>query len=447
MSSALQNIPESLLPVFLQLQQYKNGAAEGTGILKLLKKSKEIFGNNIPTVLEQYVLSVQHSTFGDYPHKRDIAPSVIFMVVFFIFFIAHLYIFTKNFARGHKFWLSLLFAFYCLLRVLGWLLRIVWACNIMRVETGLASSVFIIVSSVFLAGLNLVLAQRIFTWRHPKFGSRNLFWAIMIGIYAFVTGVVVMAIVGAVIPYIYFLSEHHYHMCKQVVQAAAIFNVLFSLLAGLLCLCAFIFKPSSAAQRTFTYSPWWIESFDMFYYVPKNSCQMAEDTFKTRDAHAFNAVRVIASTSHQDNAIEKVHSVTSKSGSLDHNHSILIIMLTTSILLLSSIFRCVSTFIDDTVANQSWIFKPVVMYIMFGLLETMVNVLYLTGRVDLRFYRPDKLRGCHRGSASTGFDNTANNATLAEVYDNEGGSTIGNSLEAEKAVEPTVTPPPPNTNV
>lgn len=381
---------DSLIQAF---KSTTNGAADGTGVLKLVAAAQKLLGT-IPENLIAYTLGIQHAIFGDYPTTKDIAPSSIFLAIFIIFMLAHLYIFTKNYSRGHKFWLSLLFAFYCLMRWIGFCLRIVWAKDILKMKVGLASSVFIIVPSVWLASLNLVLAQRIFTLHHPHLGSSNLFWAMMIIVYAVVTGVVVMAIVGAVIPYIYYLSQHHYDMCKQVVQAAAVLAVLYSCLALTLALSAFVIKPTKRAKEIVTYQPWWIECFSPFYYVPKNACRDAEASFKTRDPTlAKRAVRVIASTVHQHRyeTIERVQSVTSKSGELGHTMSLTIIILTSAILLLSSIFRCVSTFIDEEKSEQSWIYEPVVMYVMFGVLETIVNVFYLVGRVDLRFYRPDKL--------------------------------------------------------
>jgi uncharacterized BrkB/YihY/UPF0761 family membrane protein len=216
----------------------------------------------------------------------------------------------------------------------------------------------------------------------------------MISVYVVVAGVVVMAILGATIPYVYFLSESSFNKCKKVAQAASVLAVLYSGLAMTLVLSSFILKPTKKAGEIVTYQPWWIESFAPTYFVPKNACQDAEYTFKTRDPSlAKRAVRVIASTVHEDKyeTIQRVQSVTSKSGKLGHEFSLVIILLTTAILLLSSLFRCVSTFTAVERRYQSWLFEPVVMYVMFGVLETFINIIYLVGRVDLRFYRPDNL--------------------------------------------------------
>ncbi|CCH42989.1 putative membrane protein [Wickerhamomyces ciferrii] len=391
-----------------------NGAADGTGVTILVKRAQGLLGKKLPSWIVDYTLGQQMAIFGDYPTSKDIAPSAIFLVVFLIFCLAHLYIFTRNMARGHKFWLSLGFAFYSFMRFLGYTLRIVWAKDILKMKSGMASEVFLIIPIVLLAGLNLILAQRIFTWRHPHLGSTKFFWFNMYLVYIVVTGVVVMAIIGQCIPYLYFLSEHRFKMCKQVMQAGSVLCVLFVSLAAVLVLAAFLIPSTSKDQTVWIYQPYWIESFSIWYFVPKNSAREAESSFKQRDSNAFGAHRIIASThipgpgvtrgrlnsttATTDNDIKRINSVQQCRGeNLKHNHSILIISLTTLILFISSMFRCVSCFLEHQKVSQSWIFKPVVMYIMLGLLETLVNVLYLTGRVDLRFYRPDKLSSKHRG--------------------------------------------------
>ena len=36
------------------------------------------------------------------------------------------------------------------------------------------------------------------------------------------------------------------------------------------------------------------------------------------------------------------------------------------------------------------------MYVLWGALETICNILYLVGRIDLRFYRPDNFKKDNR---------------------------------------------------
>lgn len=384
-----------LLGVFSVLS---NGAALGTGSKKLLNIANNLMNGftgglvkiSVPARLLKLVEDYQPSEFGDYPSTKDIAPSSIFMAIFFIFTFLHLGIFAKNYTLGHKFFISLGLSFYSLIRALGFLLRIVWSKNITRIETGLASMIFIVLPTVFLPSLNLILAQRIFTWRHPVHGSSKLFMSLMYLIYAVVVVVVVMTIIAACVQVDYFLSEHHFKMTKQVIQASSILILVYSLLAVILIAAAYLIKPSKSDESILTYQPYWIKSFGLTYFVPKGA---ASQEAQLAPASRKDAIRVIHSSEYQySNDQEQSPEVEGKANSLKQNHSIVIIAISTFLVFLGAIFRCVSTFIEQYKYAQSWIFEPVVMYVMFGALETFVNLLYILGRIDLRFYKPDSLK-------------------------------------------------------
>ncbi|ODV62401.1 DUF3112 domain-containing protein ASCRUDRAFT_25019, partial [Ascoidea rubescens DSM 1968] len=375
-----------------------NGAAPGTGSKLLVEQATKMFNGQIPDYVSQYALSQQRAIFGSYAHgNKDIIPSSIFAAVFALIGLLHLFIFIKNYSRAHKFYYSLALFFYSLLRFLGFLLRAIWANDTLKVEIGLASSILIVIPSIILAALNLAFSQRIFTWRHPKVGSSKPFWTLMLSIYTIVIGIVVMAIVADSVIVLYYLSEKHFTMCKNVARVASLFAVLFSCSASILIALAYIYKPGTSNQNFLIYQPWWIESFNLNYFVKKNSILQAEKVFINNPNFDFkkNVVRVIPSSLHHYTKIEDAAGMPDlgleESPVLKHNHSIFLITLTTILLLISSIFRCVSCFIDQKVGNQSWIFRPVVMYIMFGVLEVIVNVLYILWRIDLRFYKPDRL--------------------------------------------------------
>jgi len=394
-----------LLGVFSILS---NGAAIGTGSKKLMNIAKDLMNGftggvngdgslsiGVPKRLLNLVEAYQHAEFGDYPTTKDIAPSSIFMSIFFIFALIHLGIFMKNYSLGHKFFISLGLSIYSLIRTLGFLLRIVWAKDVSKITIGLVSMIFIILPTVFLPGLNLILAQRLFTWRHPKLGSKKIFMSLMYLIYSIVIAVVVMTIIAACIQVNYFLSEDHFKMTKQVIQASSILILIYSLLAVILIGAAYIIKPTKSDDEIITYQPFWIKSFGLTYFVPKGSAIKNSNTVPISQR---DAIRVIHSTQyHYDTTTTTTTTTTtedeeSNNKSLKQNYSIVIIAISTLLVFIGDIFRCVSTFIDQYKFEQSWIFKPVVMYIMFGVLETFVNLLYIFGRIDLRFYKPDSLK-------------------------------------------------------
>lgn len=367
-----------------------NSPAEGTGIKILIEQSQNFLGPNIPPSLLKYTLDRQISLFGDYPNESDFIPSLTFSAIFAVFLIAHSFVFFVNLSRGHYFYISIGWMFYSTTRILGFALRAVWAKDITSATIGIASEIFLVLSSMFLVSFNLILAQRIFTWRHPVGGSRMLFWNTMFSLYGIVLGMVAMAIVSSSIPSIYFLSERSYSICKRVVEASAILIDLYSLTSFSLLSLAYFFKPTRKDENTYTYQPWWIKSFGILYYVQPGAAKDAAETFLKRNHYSRRPKRVIAATNHYHN-YALVQGVTTERGGLSHNYSLMILCVSTILIFVGSLCRSVAILQGRIVMEAGPICKPIVMYICFGGLEVIINILYLIGRVDLRFYRPDRL--------------------------------------------------------
>lgn len=365
-----------------------NGPAPGTGIDILVSQAHNLLGKHIPPVMVEYNMEYQINLFGSYPDKSDIAPSAVFVAVFAVLLVAHTVIFFINFSRGHYFWLTLVWMFYCALRVVGFALRIAWSKDITQVKTGISSEVLLILASIILVMVNLILAQRLFTWRHPVGGSRKLFWSVMYAHYLVVAGVVAMTIVASAVPYEYFLSEHAYDAYKKVVMVSAVLIVLYTLTAISLIALSYFFKPTTKDENLYTYQPWWIESFSPTYFVQPHAAQQAEETFMKRNHNHRHAIRVIAATHHH---YKLVQGLSNERGNLKHNTSLAIVTTTTVFIFVTSMCRAVAVFQNRYNKDEGPICKPVAAYLCWGFLETIVNILYLVGRVDLRFYRPDVL--------------------------------------------------------
>ena len=370
------------------LAAMNNLPADGTGINQLVAQSHNLMGDWVPPVLQNYILGTQINYFGDYPNNSDLVPSIIFTVVFFIFFCAHLFVFFMNYSRGHYFYVSLCAAFYCAIRIVGFALRAVWSQDITKAQIGISGEVFLILGAIIIVSFNLILAQRIFTWRHPVGGSRRLFWNTMFTLYAIVAGIIAMTIVAGAVPTLYFLSNHVYTNYKICTEASAILIILYSLTSLSLLGLAFFFKPTSKDINLYTYQPWWIESFGTFYYVKSGEPQRAAATFMKRNSNHRHAIRVIAATHHHSNMVE---GLSNQRGDLKHNHSMAIILISTVLIFIGALLRAVVVFQGNMQRNTSSVGKPVVMYICWGLFEVIINVLYLVGRIDLRFYRPGRL--------------------------------------------------------
>lgn len=370
------------------VQTLNNGAADGTGIIHLVNSCHNMLGPVIPPILVSYCVSVQNNIFGDYPTKSDIAPSIVFAVIFGILALFHILIFFINWWRGHYFWISFAWFLNCIITMLGFALRVEWAKDITKINTGLVSVIFLVLTSIFFASFDLILAQRLFTWRHPVGGSRKLFWGFMFGTYAGVLIILAVTILAGFVPYLNFISQESYDNWKLIVMITSVIVILYSLTSMSLIGLSYLFPPTKKDENLYTYQPWWIESFSPFYFVKRGAAQKAAETFMKRNHNHRHAIRVIAATHHHYNMVE---GLTNQRGTLGHNVSMLLIAVTTVLIFIGAVLRCITLFQNNTKEKQSALCEPFVMYICWGGFETIINVLYIVGRVDLRFYRPDRL--------------------------------------------------------
>lgn len=373
---------------FMVFRYFLNHPASGTGIMPLIVYTRNLIGHEISPQLMKFAIAAQMNLFGGFPRERDIVPSAIMVGLFCVLAIAHTLVFALNYSRGHYFWISIIWSWNCVLRILGFALRIVWVKNVPNVPAALTSELFLILPSVILVTFNLILAQRIFTWRHPVGGSRRLFWGVMLTLYGVVLLVIAMTIPAAFVPFIHFLSILAYELWKQVNMVSSVLIILYSLTSISLLGLAYFFQPTRKDENLYTYQPWWIESFSPFYFVKKNAAREAEETFMKRNSNHRHAIRVIAATHHHYNMVE---GLTNQRGVLKHNKSLLIVSVSTILIFVGAVFRSITIFQNKRNYDSSWVCDYRLLIVIYGGFEAFINVLYLVGRVDLRFYRPDRL--------------------------------------------------------
>lgn len=225
----------------------------------------------------------------------------------------------------------------------------------------------------------------------------------MIFLYSVVTAVVIMTIVAGVVPYLYFLSRSNFDMCRNVVKVTSVLICLYSLASMALVAFSFLLPTTKAEKESLVYQPFWIKSFSPTYFPPKGAAKEGETLFVNhhindprpalRTVVGGNSSFVQGQDEPEAQELAEYEQAGDSKFSAKHNVSVIIVAVTSVFVFLGAIFRSVACFIDDTAAEQSWIYKPVVMYVLWGALETIVNWLYLLGRIDLRFYRPDALKG------------------------------------------------------
>lgn len=388
-----------------------HGKVPGTGLLKVSKLMASLTGGHSNPALMNQVLGELPSLFGDYPSHEDIAPCGLFIAIFSVFALAHFYIFGKNYTRGQSFWPSFGLAMYCVMRTIGWGLRLKWSRDIMNVNVGVASAVFCIVPVVYVSVVNMLFGHRIFTWRHPETGEAKWFNIMMLNTYLVVVGVIVMGILGQSIPYIYFLDQHHLDMCRRVTQAAAILQVLYSVSGLVLILFAYVFKPGTIDHKfcrfykhgdkvelPATFSPTWIQKTSIFYFPQKGS-----QIPIYKDSPESHAIRVIANEKPPAGGLSR-HQSGEHCGGPKMRTAIILIAIASVLLTISSSFRTASTFNITRRGGvngqplSSWVYHKWLMYFFFGFFEVVINILYLVMRADLRFYIPDAPRKRTDGS-------------------------------------------------
>ena len=364
-----------------------NGAEVGTGIKPLLEQASNLLGPDIPKPLVDYNVGTQINLFGSYPTSDDFGPSLAFAILFSIVFVFHLIIFIINTSRGHYFYLSIVWMFYTICKIIGFALRVQWSYDVTQIPVGLTSEVFLLVPSIVIVSANLILAQRLFTWRHPVGGSRMLFWGFMLSTYAFVVILIAVTILASFVPYLRFLSHKSYRNWIHTVQFTSIMVILYSLTSVALIGLSF-WLPTKKDELRYTYQPWWIESFGPLYFVKKNAAQRAERGFMKRNSNHRHATRVIAATHHH---YKSVKGLSNKRGTLKHNISMGILIITTVLIFIAAICRCIVVFQARQHRFASPAENKYLMYVVWGVFELIVMILYIVGRVDLRFYRPDRL--------------------------------------------------------
>ncbi|KAG5419154.1 hypothetical protein I9W82_002921 [Candida metapsilosis] len=364
-----------------------NNPDEGSGVYNIVAQAQGIMGPRIAQTFINNVIGKQIDLLGRYPTSSDVAPSILFATLFGVIALLHLFIFIMNTYRGHYFLLSIFWSFTNLIRCVSFVYRAAWAKDIINARMGIGDEVLLVIPSILLISANLILAQRLFTWRHPVGGSKKLFWFFMMFLYGIVAILLVVAILSSAIPYLYFISKSRFNIYKNLNKFVCVLLITYTLTASALIGLSF-WLPTKKDERLYTYQPWWIESFAPFYFVKKGAAQEGESTFMKRNSSHRHAIRVIAATHHHYNMVE---GLTNQRGDLQHNVSLLIVIVSTIGVFVPAILRAVVVFQTRQQKTSSPAAAPVSMYFCWGVFEFVMNMSYIIGRADLRFYRPDVL--------------------------------------------------------
>ncbi|RDW28483.1 hypothetical protein B0I72DRAFT_158578 [Yarrowia lipolytica] len=383
------------------------GAATGTGLRPLLKMVTELLGNiRIGQYLIDMVIGSQMAIFGGVPNPdQDRAPCILFIVLHCVFCVCNGLIFLYNLYHRHLFLLTGCNACYNLVCAIGFGLRLKWCDYTIQYLVAVFSVCLPIGTSFYLNFCNTVLGHRVFTKRHPETGNSSWFHVVMTVFYCLIIGVVVGAILGQALPYLYFMGPKHYQMCRNVAKAMGIICILWALGGLAMVLAAYIipvgavghefpgFKAKRAKNLRQTTSPFWVTSFGIFYYPEKPKYKtFTKRSLEEDERHGASNNNTLFARfvdSERRNPVRVI-------SDLNNNPTVcaLLICFTSCVLTTITVCRTVSLFTDEFFkvrqVGNSPVFQNYTLYATFGALECIVNALFLLFRIDLRFYIPDR---------------------------------------------------------
>ena len=260
----------------------------------------------------------------------DVPIVAVFLALFLVGAVGHMYVLQTNLRKGHKFLMSGLTFGFCMARTVTCIMRIVWACYPHDVQVAIAAMIFVSAGVLILLLINVIFAQRIVRAAHPHFGWHRAFhWAFTI-LYALIF-VMLAVIITVTVQSFYTLNPNTTRIDHDIQRATGTYFVFIAFLPLAIVTIALI--------------------------VPR----------KTR--------------------VEKF-------GSGRWRTKIGILLTAATLLCLGAAFRCGITFKAPRPMNDpAWYDNKWCFYFFNFTMEILVVYLYLLLRVDQRFYIPDGSKG------------------------------------------------------
>ncbi|CZR64936.1 uncharacterized protein PAC_14836 [Phialocephala subalpina] len=253
----------------------------------------------------------------------------IFLVLFVIGAVTHMFILQINMRRKHKFIMSGLLFGFCMARIVTCTMRLVWSTHLTNVSVAIAASIFVAAGVIILFIVNLIFTQRIIRATHPHLGWTKTFsWAFRLW-YGCIIGLLAALITCTVLSY-YTLDTDIRRKYRDVQLVGSTFFAVSAFLPIPLILGSII--------------------------IPK----------KTR--------------------IEKF-------GSGRFRTKIYILLFSSVILTLGAAFRSGTAYVPKPRSDPPWYVSKACFYLFNFTIEIIVVALYAAIRVDKRFHVPDKSHG------------------------------------------------------
>lgn len=260
----------------------------------------------------------------------DIPITSVFLFLYILGAMAHMYRFRTNRARGHNFLISGFVFGFCMARIVTCIIRIAWATRPRNVSIGIAGVIFVQAGVVLLFAVNLTLAQRIYRGWHPNSGWHPLGqWMIYATYVWIVTSLTILIIVTV---QSFYTKNNNTKRIDRDLQ---------------------LYGQTVWAVVSFIPIPVVIAA----YLFPR---KIKTEKFGTGRLRAKSAILLIAAT----------------------------------LLCLGAWFRAISNYKTPRPrTNPGWYHSKACFYIFIFTVEIIVVAMYAIGRIDQRFHVPDGSKG------------------------------------------------------
>jgi hypothetical protein len=297
----------------------------------------------------------------------------VFLFLFLLGAITHMYILQTNQRRSHKFLFSGALFGFCMARLVTCVMRIVWSQNPTNISVAIAANVFVNAGVIIIVIINLLFTQRIVRAQHPHLGwHRTTHWVFTA--YLISIGLNLVMLIVSIVHSLYTLDPVARDRDNNVHLVGATYNAVAA-----------------------------------FLPIP------------------IIVLSILSPRSHPQGKTDKF-------GSGRFRSKVGIILFSTVLISLSASFRCAVAFLPRPASDPAWFDSRAAFYCLIFVLEVIVIFLYAAVRVDRRFHVPNGARGGYSAS-SQGKGEGTRFETEEEFMDDLVGESAGEVECGDRAAE------------
>jgi uncharacterized membrane protein YedE/YeeE len=178
----------------------------------------------------------------------DVPISAVFLFLFILGAVGHMFILQTNLRKGHKFIMSGLMFGFCMVRNVTCIMRIVWACYPHDVKVAIAAMIFVNAGVLILLLINVVFAQRVVRAAHPHFGWHRAFHWTFIGLYVLIL-LMLAVIITATVQSFYTLNPNTHRIDRDLQRTTGTYFMFISFLPLLMVIVGLIIPRKTHVQK------------------------------------------------------------------------------------------------------------------------------------------------------------------------------------------------------